>query len=196
MKTLIYLAGAGSTGKTTSRRVYCGETYNQQAIVQPDGKRFICTTYPSTAFSVAGNHVSGSDSNVGPDLIYQSMLKCIELSDVVFFDGVMCSPRHVDFANQLFDAVLVLHFDFTPEEVFGRLIGRRMMAGKGSTLPDKTKANSAAFIKRAANAVKYFENGCTKPLVVKKVAFSETTTEICQKITQGLSECWSTPTNP
>lgn len=120
-KLLVFLLGAGATGKTTTRKLLvkhwmhygisgqrgCTATYtrkrnpNKGAIVT---EPYVLTTYgdgdvPNRQIVLVGNDSAGTDSIVAPEIIMDGITKALKQSNVVVVDGVMSSPRWVDVTN-------------------------------------------------------------------------------------------------
>lgn len=193
-KCFVVLLGSGSAGKTTSRQSYCGEPERMDRYFIDDRPCFI-TYYKDSA--VAGNHNSGSDANASPALIVDAAVKAFETRDVVFFDGVMGSPRLLEITEQVECSVLLVKFDISQAEIERRLMQRRRSNGiVENELPEKTRKNSIMFSRRAENTLKHFTDKCQREMTLVKIVDTDSTRDIVEKIRKGVDSCLSTRTTP
>lgn len=186
-KILVLLLGAGSSGKTTTRQSICGVP-EETILIKRENDKIHGTLYKD--YAVAGNHNSGSDANTGPGLIIESTFECFKYRDIVFFDGVMGTPRLLEIPEKLSCSVLLVHFNLSHAEVYRRLLNRRRIKGKvEDTLPEKTLHNSISFIKRAENTMKHFETKCITKMHKIEILDGDSTVDAVEKIKQGLTQC-------
>lgn len=188
-KCFVVLLGGGSSGKTTARKNVCGEPVEMIREIHNEKPCFV-TFYEK--YAVAGNHNGGSDANASPELIVESAMKAFSKRDIVFFDGVMGSPRLLDIPNAVDCRVLLVHFDLSQEEVIKRLTLRRKNRGKiEESLPEATLKNSFYFLRRARNTLRQFEERCSKPMFKVTVNDNHTPEEVAQIIKDGIDSCLS-----
>jgi hypothetical protein len=192
-KCFVVFLGAGSSGKTTARKAICGEPVRIDRKKVGDLTQFM-TVYEN--YAVAGNHNSGSDANAAPHLIVNSAKEAFQERDIVFFDGVMGSPRLLEVPEAVDCSVLLVHFNLSQEEVYKRLLGRRRNSGKfvESELPEKTFKNAIEFIRRATNTLAHFEQKCKRPTLKVEINDNHDQSQVVEIIKSGIEQCLSMPT--
>lgn len=171
MKRLIYFFGPCASGKTTTRQVFCGPDYDSKATFREDGYKYYYTFYEGGKFACCGTPGSGSDSNTSPTKIRDSMIECAKKSDIVFFDGMLTSPRHIEAAEELFDRVDLVVFDLPAEEIYRRMWMRRKANGHvEDSIPDGMKKNIRSQLKRTEGLMRQWlgKSKFTKPIFVHK----------------------------
>lgn len=187
-KVALFLLGAGATGKTTTRKLLTSSVKYEEvefetikgsyvrkrnplkgSIVQEDID--ICI-YPTIKTGLVGSYASGTDSICAPELIMRSFAYLLDHCEIVLVDGVMSSPRWVDMVNQAHldfpqkngqpgITPLLVHFDFTLDQICERLKYRRSNRGKvEDRLPPNTIENARQFIGKTNRCIKYFKRDC------------------------------------
>lgn len=176
----IVMAGPGGCGKTTTSQTFAlGEPreYKELRTVQlqnrKDERDVHWTVYDNCA--LAGNHASGTDANVGPDVVRQSYEECLMVRRIAIVDGYMSTPRWVEMIND-WDAahpnddmiVLVVYFHIGLEELIRRLAERLDVPVDDEFIAKKTD-RCLANLKRPVTLMKHFENMGTTELWVLDV---------------------------
>ncbi len=190
MKILLAFCGATASGKTTTRASLCGAPILIER--RKHGKYPVCTTLYKE-YGLAGNVGTGSDANIGPDIIMTAMRHCLIDRDIVIFDGVMSSPRFSELAED-FDHIIVIYFNLSLEENQRRLVQRRTKNGLAEPgLSDKTQNNLLNFRRRAETAASRFQSYST-PSTLITVSDTCQTEDIVAQIKEKIQLCPSTQT--
>lgn len=190
MKILLAFCGATASGKTTTRVSLCGAPTLIER--RKHGDSPVCTTLYKE-YGLAGNVGTGSDANIGPDIIMTAMRHCLIDRDIIIFDGVMSSPRFSELADE-FDHIIVIHFNLSLEENQRRLVRRRTANGRASPeLSDKTQHNLLSFRRRADTAASRFQSYST-PHTLITVTDTCQTEDIVAQIKEKIKLCQSTQT--
>jgi len=194
LRIVIVMAGAGSAGKSTTTLNY--------AIGDPDERDFEFdwedrngnprhdkvkyTLYENCALT--GNHKSGTDCNNAPSLVKAAFQKCIEERDVVIVDGFCSSPQWaimIDEQEGYDFHVVILHFDFTAEEILTRLASRRGV--------DKESIRERMYgksVNRPGVLLRRFDELCHWPQDVITVYYDDSTEEIVKMLDETVDDLW------
>lgn len=111
-----------------------------------------------------GHPGTGADSNGNIDAINYAIDKCLEVSDLVIFDGVMSSQRMVaHLATHPYPnlAVIWVYLNVSPETVLKRLLARREGNGEAET-SEKTKRGVLNFRRRAERMWNFIKENYTR----------------------------------
>ena len=132
-----------------------------------------------------GHPGTGADSNGNVDAINYAIDKCLEVSDLVIFDGVMSSNRLVaHLATHPYPnlAVIWVYLNVSPDTVLKRLYARREKNGETDT-SDKTKRGVLNFRRRAEKMWKFVrENYAREPYELVEVPEGPSPAEIYEEL--------------
>lgn len=163
----IVLNGPGGCGKTTTSQAFAlGEPqeFKELRMVQlknrKDERKIYWTVYDNCA--LAGNHASGTDANVGPDVIRQAYEECLKTRRIAIVDGYQSSPRWVEMINKWQDEhpehkmiSLVVYYNVGLEEL-NRRVAKRLEIDVGE-LSDARIKRSKGNLRRPIVLMKHFE---------------------------------------
>lgn len=176
----IIMAGPGGCGKTTTSQTFAiGEPqeFHEDREVQLQNRKDIrtvhWTVYDNCA--LAGNHASGTDANVGPDVVRQAYEECLKVRRIAIVDGYMSTPRWVEMINAWDEAhpehemvSLVVYFHIGLEELLRRL-AKRLDVPVDDAFRAKKTDRCLANLKRPVTLMKHFQNIGTTELWVLDV---------------------------
>ncbi len=219
-KIALFLLGAGATGKTTTRKLLtnrpiittvCNRKGDYVRKRNPGKGSVVVEDYQIVRYflrddnhvGLVGNRASGTDSIVAPELIMQAFYSVLEETQIVIVDGVMSSPRWVDMVNIAHEKYkkqgiqvipLLVHFDFTLDQVLERLKARRAKKGKvEDRLPDKTIVNADQFIKKTLRAINHFKRDCMPKIEWLIIKHGLTPGQVATQIANRLTSLTNTP---